>query len=797
MRKQTSKLLAALLHIGVLLWITHPVQSNSHQLITNGWTISAGPEESVLTVEYDKLGVVLKDLQLHVKQGDEWRKLTNWEITTEDNRLLINTGNPSIQWIFYIRNRVLGITTNIDEGLVTAVAPADINRFPSRMIDFSGRAKPVAWKGTDEIGYSYGGNQTKNLSFLPADNPEVLYLSLGQVSSRNLHCLFDRKVDAMLKFSSDTRMWRVDNDPDQMQIKLQIGNSLPFDGSIDVEILTIYNDYYTDILGLPVYEPIDETHFKVPPVIWNSWTNYYYKVTEDDVIRNVDWIVNNLSAYGLKYIVIDDGPERGEHGEHYWISNWNKETFPHGPQWLVEYIKSKNLKAGLWVVPNSYSGAIEDHPEWYLKDKEGNFIMDYNTPALDCTNPEVLDFLTSMFTTLKDWGFEYYKFDGEFALTEYIPSVNNKNLYDNTITPLDAYRNRLKVIRKAVEDNTFIEGCPAGTPLQGIGFFNSYFNGDDIYNSWLGMYPFFNSINANLFLNHIVCYLMPGEGICVSPKMNIKKAKTIYNPEFIRVASSREEGISSVGTTMKEARTIATFAALSGTPYSFADRLPDLPEERIELLRKTLPAMPIVPIDLFSRGSYSTWTLFREFTSESYTHDFPRIINLKINAVSGIYDVVATTNWTVESQSRSIPFEDKLGLDPEKLYLVFDFWNQTLVGIFQDHFTIDIDPHDTRVFHIRPLVERPQILATDRHISGAYSIKMLKWDGEKLTLNGTSKTIPNTPYSVFAYVPNGYYLSEIDTETTVLLQEIKDHLLKVTLKGQDEIVTWSLLFKKE
>ena len=46
-----------------------------------------------------------------------------------------------------------------------------------------------------------------------------------------------------------------------------------------------------------------------------------------------------------------------------------------------------------------------------------------------------------------------------------------------------------------------------------IGFFNSYFNGEDDYNSWQGMYALFSSINANAFLNHIVVYVMPGEGI--------------------------------------------------------------------------------------------------------------------------------------------------------------------------------------------------------------------------------------------------------------------------------------------
>ncbi len=607
----------------VLLYVS-PAMGQNHQLKRGSWTITADLEKSALTIEYEHLGPVLNNAQLLLKQGDGWKKLSDWQVTVEDQRLLIHTEDPATDWTIDVHNRVLGMTTSVSEGLLTAEAPADKNRFPARMIDYSGRATPVAWNGTNEIEFSYGGNHTKNPSFLPADNPEVLYLSLGLVSSLNMHCLFDRHNDIMLKYHKGTQMLRGENE-EQLQL------SIP----INTEMLTVYSDYYTKHLGLPVYEPMDDTHFKNPPVMWNSWTNYYYMVTEEEVIKNVDWIVENFNDYGLEYVVIDDGPERGKDGEHYWISNWNEETFPLGGKGLAKYIKSKGLRPGLWLVPNTYARALNDHPEWYLQDNDGKHIMVYNTPSLDYTNPEVLDFLAELFTTLKDWGFEYYKFDAEFALTEYIPYVDRDKLYDKNTSQIEAYKNRLEVIRRSVGEETFLEGCPGGTPLQGIGYFNSYFNGDDIYNSWLGMYPFFLSLNANLFLNHIACYLMPGEGICVSPKMDIEQARSVYNPEFIRVASTRETDISSVGTTMSEARTIVTYAALSGTPYSFADRLPDLPDERINLLKMSLPTMPIVPMDLFSRGGYSSWDLFEEFTPETYEHNFPRIIDLKINTASG------------------------------------------------------------------------------------------------------------------------------------------------------------------
>ena len=176
-------------------------------------------------------------------------------------------------------------------------------------------------------------------------------------------------------------------------------------------------------------------------------------------------------------------------------------------------------------MPNAYAGAVEAHPDWYLRDKQGKIILDYGTPALDSTNPEVLDFLKHLFTTLGEWGFEYYKFDGEHALPKYVPAVDREKLFAKDLDPLAAYRNRLEVIRKVIGPATFVEGCPAGTPLNGIGFFNSYFNGQDVYNNWNGMHALFSSINANAFLNRMVVYVMPGEGMELGEPMSVEEAE--------------------------------------------------------------------------------------------------------------------------------------------------------------------------------------------------------------------------------------------------------------------------------
>ena len=297
--------------------------------------------------------------------------------------------------------------------------------------------------------------------------------------------------------------------------------TMPIPGNALVRLIP---DYYTQHLGLPYYVPCDDSHFSAAPMVWGSWTSCYDDVCEADIVRNTDWIADHLKPYGFQYVELDDGYDaKGRHG-HNWIDQWNRNKFPHGPQWLAGYIKSKGLHPGIWIVPNAYGGSVDEHPDWYLRDKSGKLVLDYGTPALDSTNPQVQAFVKKMFATLGQWGFEYYKFDGEHALPKYAPPVNRNKLFDPSLDPLTAYRDRLKLIRETIGPKVFLEGCPAGTPLNGIGYFNSYFNGSDVYNNWNGMQAFVDSINSNAFLNHIAVYVMPGEGMELGPRMTVAEA---------------------------------------------------------------------------------------------------------------------------------------------------------------------------------------------------------------------------------------------------------------------------------
>jgi hypothetical protein len=755
----------------------------------DGWTVIANGEQGVLSISYDKLGIVLKNVRLSLQDVDGMHQFKNWSVEKKGaDEVLIRTTQPPTGWQLNLGQNTLEISSSSAVGVLTAEAPAEASRIVARLLDPQG--VPVSWVGTNEVVGSYGGHETRNPSFLPRRNPECQYFALGLVSGANLHSLFDRPTDTAIEFSSQTRMERNGQDQNLLNVTIPVpGNTL----------IRLIPHYFTKTLGVPYYLPFDDFTFRTAPMVWSSWTSYYDQVREEDVVSNARWLARNLKPYGFEYVQLDDGYDRGKNGEHYWVENWDKEKFPHGPKWLADYIKSQGLHPGLWIVPNAYAGAVQQHPEWYLHDKGGKMVLDYNTPALDSTNPQVLEFLKREFTTLDDWGFEYYKFDGEHAIPEYAPGVDLDRLYDKSIDPLAAYRQRLKLIRETIGPQRFIEGCPAGTPLNGIGYFGSYFNGHDLYSNWQGMYALFSSINANAFLNHLVVYAMPGEGIELNPPMSVAEAEKKRDSQVIETARTREDPLSGLGVTLPEARTLVTYVSLTGVAYPLASVMPELPVERVDLLKKTMPTMPILPIDLFSRGTDMQWDKFKHTTPDDYIHNYPEILDVKVNAASGVYDVVALTNWRSWTTTRELSFADKLGLSAGAPYIAFDFWKQKLLGVFTNRVEVEIEPHDTRVLLVHPALNRPQLIGTSRHITGAYSIRSLAWDVSSKTLRGSSQTVDGEPYTLWLYVPDGVTVSQAKAtsenhrEITVQ-QQSAGKSLQITFEGQPEAVNWEVAF---
>ena len=118
--------------------------------------------------------------------------------------------------------------------------------------------------------------------------------------------------------------------------------------------------------------------------------------------------------------------------------------------------------------------------------------------------------------------------------------------------------------------------------------------------------------------------------------------------------------------------------------------------------------------------------------------------------------------WTVAgffNASLTEPVEKKfsferLGLKPDKVYLVFDFWKQQFLGEARGELKITVQPGTVALLAIHEKSGRPQFVSTDRHISqGAVEIEDLVWNQDTKTLSGISTGPLQTSHQVSVYIP--------------------------------------------
>jgi hypothetical protein len=306
---------------------------------------------------------------------------------------------------------------------------------------------------------------------------------------------------------------------------------------------------------------------------------------------------------------------------------------------------------------------------------------------------------------------------------------------------------------------------------------------------------------SNLFLNHLLVYVMPGEGIELGEPMSVEEARKKRPPIVIETEQNREDPMTGFGVTDAEARTLVSYVALTGVVYPLASVMPELPESRVNLLKATMPTLPVMPVDLFSRGNDNSWNTFRHERADFYIHNYPEILDLKVNAVAGQYDLIGVTNWRSAPAVRTVDLAGKLHLDPKQQYVAFDFWNQSLAGVFQGTLKLEVPPHDTRVIAVHALAGHPQPIGNSRHISGEFSVLENRWDAQKMSLSGKSQTVGDDVYTAWVYCPSGFSLRDVQGFTAgarpiEISKTVKGELIGISFRGGGDAVSWTIQFAR-
>ena len=471
---------------------------------------------------------------------------------------------------------------------------------------------------------------------------------------------------------------------------------------------TVMKNYYRDTLRIKFYKPIDKSIFPLPPSGLCTWYYYYQNVNQTEVRHNAEWIAKNLKDYGAKYVQVDDGwqaeTKEGRHGSRDWTGV--DKAFPDGMASLAAHIKSLGLTPGIWIAPHGQSNedVVKKHPGVFMFKPDGTSASESweGKWLVDPSVPETQAYLKELFTTMVKWGYDYFKIDGQPTV---VGEFNRAKAFMKNPGEADLlYRTTLDSIRSAIGPNRYLLGC-WGLPLEGVGIMNGSRTGGDVVLSWSGFFTALGPTMQSYYLHNIVWYSDP-DTLLVRPPL-----------------------------TLDQARVWATLQGLTGQALMSSDRLMDLSEDRVELLRRVYPAVDIRPLDLFpSRQNKRIW-------------------DLKVDHLGRHYDVVGVFNFG-EARPEHIYLNWKeLGIAASGPVHVFDFWNKEYLGAWEAGMALTVSPTSCRVLTLMPSGANIQLVSTNRHITqGWIDLQSLTF-GPGQSFTGRSKVIKDDPYELFFAFP--------------------------------------------
>jgi hypothetical protein len=516
----------------------------------------------------------------------------------------------------------------------------------------------------------------------------------------------------------------------------------------------VFSHYYRDSLHVKFYAPIDKSIFPLPPSGWCSWYYYYQEIDPAEVMKNAHWVASTLKPFGAQYIQIDDGWQGTGHGlgENRDWSTIDKRFAP-GMTTLTAEIRKLGLTPGLWLAPHGQSNAavVRANPGVFLLRSDDSSASDTweGTYLVDPSTQRSREYLRNLFTTLAGWGFDYFKIDGQpIVVDEY--RAKKSFMKGNPEDPDRLYRGTLGSIRAAIGPNRYLLGC-WGTPIEGAGIMNGSRTGGDVVPAWDGFRVALAATMRWFFLHNIVWYCDPDVMLLRTPL------------------------------SLDQARAWATLQGLTGQALMASDRLPDLPEERVEIMKRVFPAVDIRPLDLYP------------------SQRDKKILDLKINRPGLQYDVVGLFNYDEHASNDLLLRWSDVGLPDTGAVHVFDFWNQEYIGAWEKGLNFHLSPTSCRAVALVPDNRAVTLVSTNRHITQGW-IDLLEesFDSRSLTYTGRSRVVAGDPYELrFAFHRGTNYriISATAGDLQVAITNHQGWATIRTLSPREGDVRWRVTFE--
>lgn len=520
----------------------------------------------------------------------------------------------------------------------------------------------------------------------------------------------------------------------QLRARLDYGRvRLKPDGEVTSEVFAV--GWFGDArLGLEQWAELVAHHYGIrlppQPCGYCTWYSRPHGGASDEVhLRQLaELAARELAPFGFQVVQIDDkwqagfstnGPRRN------FTTHDPAGPYPSGMKAAADSIRRLGLVPGLWYMPFAgtwYDPWFAPHADWFARREDGApYETAWGGTCLDLTHPGARAHVESVTRRIvHEWGFRYLKLDGLWTGSatrqQYINSgyqedhMGDARFHDPYRSNIEALREGLKLVREAAGPEVFLLGCNAAQNMRAygaaMGWVDAMRVGPDNGPEWdrLIRGPLFSS--RQYFLNGRVWYNDP-------------------DPVYVRPSVPLEQ-----------ARLIASWVTVSGNLWMNSDWLPDLPAERLDILKRTLPShgRPARPVDLFEREPARVWVVRDERTN-------------------GVRVLVGLFNWDAQPWSADEPLAE-LGLAPGRFWERFEFWEDSLAAPAQGHLSATVPARACRIWMLRPTSDHPQVISTSRHVTqGIVDVEEEHWDRARRTLGGRSRVVGRDPYELRVVLP--------------------------------------------
>lgn len=418
---------------------------------------------------------------------------------------------------------------------------------------------------------------------------------------------------------------------------------------------------------------------KRPNPGWSSWHSYDREITEKGILTATNFMKENLSEYGWRNIQIDGGwwTEPGLYSVN--------DSFPNGIRYLSNYVTQNGLDFGLHISPlrtNMNDATIKHNKDWILKpykqkkiDKnDDEMVTTLGTVYFDTSHPEVPSFLAGRYQQMVE-GYRpsFMKWDHHYGALE------EGKRKDSTMTSLQAHNKAIREIRNSLPKDLIITRS-MGYLFGALECYDAIRVGNDINNPGIKSEkePWAN-ITYGKTLGTIEDDQV-GKGLI---RFARQVARNFFIHKNIAIADPDAFFVSPLYT-IDEAKCHMTLQAIMGGLFFIGDRLENLPEERLNLLknRNIMEVNQIgehaIPLDLFTGV------------------DIPNIWKLETEDRL----IITVFNWSDSHKKVSYDLKNDFELKDSN-YTFTELWTEEDIMPKRGKLTLDMKPHSVKIYDLK------------------------------------------------------------------------------------------------